>query len=1199
MPGRDGANRSRPAGRCRWLKRDRESYRHGDRQAAASSLRKARVETYVEDVLDVFWLAKHLEGQTLYQPAHTPERSVPLPPAPPEAKHNEPTQQGSPVSKVSQGCPPYRETPVFPVGKTEWSKASVLSVAAARALPNRLALARSMRPFTRRWRSIQEQEVDEEATVDAAALGFLHPVLRPAPERWYSVDLVIEDDAAVNVLRPTLREFCQLLRNTGAFQDVRQWQLRLGPREGASTEFAAMLESPEGARVSPQLVAGTGIRRLVLFATHGSSIHWVDGTYKQVLERWLPTATVALLHLRSKGQWERTPLGSARGICHTARPGVATLLLDAQPFWWMSLAGDGTPFVPIVALESGDLARFADMQMGRGRSAPIVFLDSSRADREDLWAGAPAIDVARIIAGLREESPDSFRLAVYLCSTPFTLPVARLIQEVKFGPDAPQSVLADVLLSGLIVTRSPSLHHDPDMVYYDFRPEAREILIRSLRWADAVSLAQEVSRHINAISDRSAKYEARGQRPASLSISPGPPTGPSSDFDEIIEQAPEEDHVPGDIAPSEAMHLVVEWAEWTPRSIRSLALNEGFEVRRSYVVTVALSDVSDPRYGGAGPDPTVKRPSKADDIVLQVVMIPRSSHIKVDGPQIGEFAWPHRGETTGCARFLLVAERPGDAVVDVLMYHQCNVIYIAQCSVRVIDEGTPWAHSGRPIRWLHRQDVDGARSDLFRGYAAVNGLPSKAASIVVQRSDRGDFILTLLIGRAEFPVRVRMKGEELADRLVKVRKRLDRLRREPTLIEGGFTEDGRYEGNIDQLHLFNRGGQRLDMGQAQRATDAFLTDMALLGARLRDDLFSSPDGAIAYRLIKEGLKPDAVIQIWIDRDASEFLFPWVWIYDDHVRPGRRVVAEWRHFWGAKYVIEQLPQFSERMLAPEPVPEIGGSAPLKLAFGPFTFIQTPDHLAFFEQCAKASRGALHYVVWRDPTEWETALAHCDRQVLYFFSHGHVAKPISGGISFYDMLGACRDWAGAAPPNESAPMREYRLRFVQILDGLANEHAPLDQTFIRLDRGYLLVSMLHATRMEVAQPLVFLNMCESAQVFPSLSDGLVDAFMRKGARGVIGTEIPMIPQFAERFGRLFFERFFYGGDASSFVGRILLDLRRTFIAAGNPLGFAYTHFGDAAVRLAQPLPGRLTERGCEAPATAGGEKPLRPEIVEEQT
>jgi hypothetical protein len=94
-----------------------------------------------------------------------------------------------------------------------------------------------------------------------------------------------------------------------------------------------------------------------------------------------------------------------------------------------------------------------------------------------------------------------------------------------------------------------------------------------------------------------------------------------------------------------------------------------------------------------------------------------------------------------------------------------------------------------------------------------------------------------------------------------------------------------------------------------------------------------------------------------------------------------------------------------------------------------------------------------------------------------------------------------------------------------------------------------------------PLVFLNMCESAQVLPSLSGGFIPFFLQRGARCIIGTECPMTATFADPFARIFFRRFLQGQP----VGNILWNLRQEYMKEGNPLGLAYTLYGDASTKL----------------------------------
>jgi hypothetical protein len=273
---------------------------------------------------------------------------------------------------------------------------------------------------------------------------------------------------------------------------VRAWQLRLSSKNENGIITPTYLETAEGARVSPRILAGIGTRHLILFATHGASVHWADGRYRDVLEGWTKTAAVALLQLLPQRRWRATALGTAQGVCQAKGPGLPTSLLDVRPFWWTLVDDSDRDRIglPIIALDPHDFGIFAAMQMARGRSAPVVFLDQSRTTPR-------SSEIASTLATLRAESPEAYRLAIYLASSPFTLPVARLVQEFKFPSEPPHSMIADILLSGLVVARPPA--DDPNETYYEFYPEARRTLLHGLRRADATMIARrledELSQH--------------------------------------------------------------------------------------------------------------------------------------------------------------------------------------------------------------------------------------------------------------------------------------------------------------------------------------------------------------------------------------------------------------------------------------------------------------------------------------------------------------------------------------------------------------------------------------------------------------------------------------------------------------------------------------------------------------------------------
>lgn len=125
---------------------------------------------------------------------------------------------------------------------------------------------------------------------------------------------------------------------------------------------------------------------------------------------------------------------------------------------------------------------------------------------------------------------------------------------------------------------------------------------------------------------------------------------------------------------------------------------------------------------------------------------------------------------------------------------------------------------------------------------------------------------------------------------------------------------------------------------------------------------------------------------------------------------------------------------------------------------------------------------------------------------------------------------------------------------------------DRSWIGLSYGRLYLDELYDEVKELrSKPLVILNMCESAQVTPSLSDSFVDFFLDRGARGVVGTECPMTVEFADVFS----ESLFTGLLSGQSVGLALLNARRKFLEMRNPLGLAYTLFGSADASFVPPL------------------------------
>ncbi len=95
----------------------------------------------------------------------------------------------------------------------------------------------------------------------------------------------------------------------------------------------------------------------------------------------------------------------------------------------------------------------------------------------------------------------------------------------------------------------------------------------------------------------------------------------------------------------------------------------------------------------------------------------------------------------------------------------------------------------------------------------------------------------------------------------------------------------------------------------------------------------------------------------------------------------------------------------------------------------------------------------------------------------------------------------------------------------------------------------------------RPIVFLNMCHSADLLPAMGHGLTRRFIERNASAVLGTECPMTAVFADMFAREVLAAL----ARHETIGRAVLDARRHFHRLHNPLGFAYTLYGRSDAQL----------------------------------
>jgi hypothetical protein len=360
-----------------------------------------------------------------------------------------------------------------------------------------------------------------------------------------------------------------------------------------------------------------------------------------------------------------------------------------------------------------------------------------------------------------------------------------------------------------------------------------------------------------------------------------------------------------------------------------------------------------------------------------------------------------------------------------------------------------------------------------------------------------------------------------------------------------------FGGETGDKHLYETGIERL----------------AKLGHRAWTLLFNNNDAktsllAIGDYLKSVGLAPDSIVQIVLKDSISDFIFPWSILYDGEY-PNSKHPARWQSFWGARYQIEQFVGRSDsiRPLAP---------AYVDVAFLPWdSFPETnlvrealglmasPPRIEVLGECT--NRASLVEAIKSDRANF-----YC------FFCHGHTRAPEDPafGNLIRRQLQIIQDKeAGLAAANDGPPNeRQTAMRqFIVSMKALLTSSLTAKDHLISLsdeDVGYQdLVGEVGRSRFET-QPVLFLDMCQSAQLFPGVNESFVALFLKLQASTVIGTECEISPALGRAFAEKFMEAMFQNGRSA---GEALLDAREALAGQGNPLGLVYTLYGRATRTL----------------------------------
>jgi hypothetical protein len=532
----------------------------------------------------------------------------------------------------------------------------------------------------------------------------------------------------------------------------------------------------------------------------------------------------------------------------------------------------------------------------------------------------------------------------------------------------------------------------------------------------------------------------------------------------------------------------------------------------------------------------VQNPRKdQEDLPVYVVVRPFWDGIEIQEP-FGKIIWPYDGDSD-VALFRFTAQdrgRDAQTEIEVRLYDQSlDLLDIVRVSVTIVPVSKrgarPYGIPPRRLSWPDKKPgilvVDPKSAPRL---LSINVAP-------LEKRYRFEFLFR---GRDGEDVKIQMvrsisKGD-LDKLLLKVRDFWTKL------VVSTYSAS---------LHVTSSTYREYISRLAEIGMDAW---SLLFGSRYGDQT-GAPE-RLAEFLGRREQHEEALLQITYTEGATDFVFPWSILY----RPmADSETADPLRFWGAQYQIEQVTAGPKSdQLSDEPV---GVLFALDPSFG-----NSDAQKRLMQKYNASARGKLR--ITAPLSDQQSLFAELARRpsahLLYFYCHGFASNT-----------------PGVLRPDG---VRLLKQRIEELPEGSANRQALetlLSLTSLMGDESWIFIGGSEITEsklkrqkfFEVRRPIVFLNMCQSADLMPSMSSGLVRVFLDHNASAVIGTESPMTAVFANSFGQAVLDGMFSGET----VGTALWKARRRFLGEEmrNPLGLAYTLYGRATARLGNlPLLGR---------------------------
>lgn len=480
-------------------------------------LKQAKLDIDATDIAEILWLAVQI-NEVSPASTSTPE-TIEVTPRNEDLAPIETTSSTIPTTNISTSNPTvsaYTSPPQRSSEDGDFLHTQPFRAPTAEALPNKLELARSLRPLRRKVLSQTAKILNEEATaieiaqaIQITQENLWTPVLQPAPERWLELAIVIEKNESFPIWQETIREFQQLIERHGTFRNVRSWHLQ-ADRTGKLQLFAGeRTTSEQRPRSFKELLDPSG-RRLILVVSDCVSSAWRSHPLKQtksgqpchiksVLDLWAKYNPVTLLQLLPQNFWSRSALGA--GIFVSLRspaPGVPNSELETGEIpGWIEIDRQTQLTLPIVTLEPKPLKQWAKVIARSGQTQTVgVILDNQLLEIQAQMAAetlqtslTPQMRVKHFWA---TASLTARRLAGLMAAAPVSLPVVYMIQR-QMLPESSPVHLAEVFMSGLLRAVESN---NPTNKSYDFVEGVRERLIDATPISETETVLEQLTEFV-------------------------------------------------------------------------------------------------------------------------------------------------------------------------------------------------------------------------------------------------------------------------------------------------------------------------------------------------------------------------------------------------------------------------------------------------------------------------------------------------------------------------------------------------------------------------------------------------------------------------------------------------------------------------------------------------------------------------------